>query len=64
MKKTKKILSIVLTLLIVLGMMPMTAFAASRFPDPNGGTVNGYKTLSWALTPGATGREMYEKNRI
>ena len=61
MKSTKKILSIVLALVIVLGMMPMTAFAASGLPDPNGGTVNGYKTLNWALTPGATGREMYEK---
>ena len=61
MKKAKKILSVVLTLVIVLSMMPMTALAASRFPEPNGGTVNGYKKLSWALAPGATGQEMYDR---
>lgn len=59
-----KILSLVLAFVIALSMMPaaiFTAFAASRFPTPNGGTVNGHKTLYWTIAPNNTGEQMYKK---
>ena len=60
----KRIISILAAVCIAViaifgGATP--AKAASRFPESNGGTVNGHSYPNWTIAPGNTGEQMYSK---
>jgi len=64
--KTKKLIKKATGFAVCLAVMfsvfgGITASAASRFPEPNGGTSNGLGTFYWTLTPGNNGQHMYDK---
>ena len=64
--KTKKLIKKAAGFAVCLAVMfsvfgGITASAASRFPEPNGGTSNGMGTFYWTLAPENNGQQMYDK---